>query len=149
MATVAENKRKRGRTDIYTKHYGDAASIVKSSYENAYSDNIESKRGLNDAFYQLKATFLLMEHDNESFKHNYVTPKGNFKYVSVLIQIGRMLLQDGFSEEACIQTSNTALELIREGHSVHQVAQRIRNHRIMCKAEAIQNAKPETQRVLA
>ena len=135
MATVAENSKskKKGRPDIYTKYYGDIANVVKVSRKNAYSDNIESRRGENDAFYQLEATFLLMEHDKESFKRDYVTPKGNFRYSSVLIQIGRMYMQDKFPAEECIALSERAIKLIHEGHKVHQVAQMIRNHRLVNK----------------
>ena len=133
MATVAENskKGKRGRPDIYTKYYGENAKTVKETHEFAYSDNIESRRGENDAFYQLEAVWLLMEHDKEGFKRDYVTPKGNLRYSSILIQIGRMYRQDNFPHDECIAFSEQAIKLIHEGRKVHQVAQMIRNYRLL------------------
>ena len=133
MATVAENskKGKRGRPDIFTKYYGENAKTVKETYEFAYSEKIESRRGENDSFYQLEAVSLLMEHDKEAFKRNYITPKGNIRYSSILIQIGRMYLQDKFPHDECIAFSEQAIKLIHEGRKVHQVAQMIRNYRLL------------------
>lgn len=138
MATVAENnkKGKKGRPDIYTKHYGEIAGTIKAQRKFAYESNVESKRGENDAFYRIEATMLLMDNDTEAFKRDYVTPKGKFRYSSVLIQIGRMYMQDNFTPEECIEFSEKAIKLIHEGRKVHQVAQMIRNHRLLHKVSS-------------
>lgn len=138
MATVAENSRKgkKGRPDIYTKHYGEIAGLIKTQRKFAYESKVESKRGENDAFYRIEAITLLMDNDTEAFKRDYVTPKGNFRYSSVLIQIGRMYMQDNFPPEECIAFSEQAIKLIHEGRKVHQVAQMIRNHRLLHKVQA-------------
>lgn len=140
MATVAENGRKgkKGRPDIYTKHYGEIAGTIKAQPQHkfAYESNVESKRGENDAFYQIEAIALLMDNNTEALKRDYVTPKGKFRYSSVLIQIGRMYMQDNFPPEECIAFSEQAIKMIQEGRKVHQVAQMIRNHRLLHKVSS-------------
>lgn len=57
---------------------------------------------------------------DDKFKAHFVNSVGNYKRQAILEQIGRMYLQNGYSESDCMQIVDIALNLL-EKYTVKQV----------------------------
>ena len=129
MATVTENKRRRGRPTLYEKYYKHP-EFIKENYEFGFSERSESRRALNNEFYAMEATLLLSSADEEKYHKNFVTERGNIKNICILVEIGRLYTQAGYSAEFCINTAWKAIEQLGKGATVHETALRIRKYRL-------------------
>lgn len=76
---------------------------------------------------------LRIAHDvygKEEAQSMFTFPSGNFKGAGILEQIGRMRLQDGYSENDCAEILKTAVTLRNEyGYTAKAAAQWIRTGR--------------------
>ena len=126
METVS--KKKRGRPSIYYKQYGDDPTM-----RNAIDDmrDTESDRSRTNAIYYLEGMGILQRHLGEQgFADTFFSPgKRKAVWTCIVEQIGRMSLQNNYSEESCKQIADLAIQYLKDGHTVRAVEKWIRHGR--------------------
>ena len=127
METVSKNKR--GRPSVYYKQYGDDPTL-RGMIDGMMTD-LESERSKTNLIYYLEGMGILRRHlGDEGFEQHFFTPKGNkVKGKCIVEQIGRMRLQNNYSEESCRQIADVAIKLLQDGFTVRAVEKWIRQGR--------------------
>ena len=125
METVSKNKR--GRPTVYAREFGDDGGKQMEAINKATFSDLESARSRTDLIYYLEAHSLLSEQ--AEYRETWYTPAGNFKGKSVLVQIGRMRLQNNYSEESCRKVAAMAADYLKQGYTVRAVEKWIRHGR--------------------
>lgn len=127
METVS--KKKRGRPSIYYKQYGDDPTM-HNVIDNMMTD-LESERSKTNYIYYLGGMTLLQQHLGEQgFADTFFTPgKRKAKWNCIVEQIGRMKLQNNYSDESCYQIADLAIQYLKNGHTVRAVEGWIRQGR--------------------
>lgn len=125
--TDSKNK-KRGRPDVFTRDYGDNALKERAFYENLFPG---CGRSLSNMHYVIAGMGIAKDtYGEEKTKSMFTFPSGNFKGACILEQIGRMRLQDGYSDDDCASILQVAMILREDGMTAKTVAQWIRNGRM-------------------
>ena len=124
-----EKKRGRGRPRVAEYIMGESAS----SYEKVLTSGkaYRSRRSISDTVYAFKAADILMEAASDiedleillNFQSEYMCR-------SILNQLGRMRLTEGYSNESIINVAKAAIQDRKNGGSVKEIEQYILHSRV-------------------
>lgn len=124
----ADSKNKRGRPSVFVR---DGFEELESDLKKWFPE-LESKRAITNQHYRTEGWGISQKaFGEEGHRERFSTQKGNLKGQAILEQIGRMRIQNGFSEEECIEALTYAVDTLwkQEGFSVKETAQVIRDFR--------------------
>jgi len=121
-------KRKKGRPTVAQKYYGDAAKQVTMIWEAG--GNIKTKRSTADYIYCTTALRIIKEAASEiPFVELIYKSDNSWFSRSILSQLGRMSIQDGYDDNDVIAMAKIAAIAIHENCTVREVETYIRNGR--------------------
>lgn len=116
--------KKRGRPSVEIREYGEAGprlkAIVKESYETYSHRDTTNKLYMLEGF-SIAAACNLAEAFNGA--------GGKIKGTCVLEQIGRMSLQNHYSEEICKEILTLSVGMMQNGWSIRAIEKYIRHGR--------------------
>ena len=127
----AATKKRRGRPSVYTREmFGDqeCGDKLKSVQDNLFSD-LSDRARVNTHYYIQCQKIAEREFGRKWFQGIFVTSHGRFKNFGIAEQIGRMSLQNGYSDSDCITVLKMALEYLNEGYKVKEIERWIRHGR--------------------
>ena len=122
-----ENKRGRGRPSVTEKLVGE----YSKKYEKIITEGktYRSYRSVADTAYVINAACTLREAASEIEDLELICGP-DYQCRSILNQLGRMLLSDGFSKNDVIAVAKAAIKGKKDGHSVKEIEQYIRHGRL-------------------
>ncbi len=127
----AATKNRRGRPNIYKAHQVEIAEAINRNSFPSYSN-----RSLTNLLYVQAGMEIAQQlYGEEGTKQLFSTDRGNMKHKSILEQIGRMFLQNQFSEESCKNALSEAVELLQQGAKVKDIERAIRITRTVPQQE--------------
>ena len=121
----ADSKIKRGRPNVYARTFGKDGESMKEFNKNLFPS--DGERSIANMVYVIDGQGISDTVCNA--RSTFYTPHGRSKGQAILEQIGRMHLQDGYSEEACKEALKVALNLWKQGFKVKDIERYIRNVR--------------------
>ena len=125
-----ENKRGRGRLSVTEKIAGENSAL----YEKIITDGKQyrSYRSVADAAYVVNAARVLSEAASEIEDLKLICGP-DYLCRSILNQLGRMLMSEGFSKSDVIVIAKEAIKGKKDGRSVKEIEQYIRHGRLTGK----------------
>ena len=127
METVSKNK-KRGRPSVFSRCATHGEKDFREMMEMLYPE--ASERTITNRIYSLYGSEIVQKIINEEErKELFSTPRGGLKAECVLIELGRMKVQDGFSEDDCITIARIAIDLLKKKWKVRAVEKWIHHGR--------------------
>lgn len=103
-------------------------TIISDTWRALFPD--KQGRALTNFIYVTEAQELLTDkYGADTFKSIFIKGNGNYRYHSILEQIGRMSLQNKYGKSECIEITEAALKLLKMNWTVKQVAAWIRRGR--------------------
>ena len=122
-----DSKNKRGRPSIYQKLYGDDA-YMRNAIEGF--ERLESERSKTNMLYYFEGMGILQRHIGEdAFREIFYTPKGKARRSCIVEQIGRMSIQNNYSEDSCNLIADKAIAYLKGGYTVREIESWIRQGR--------------------
>jgi predicted nucleotidyltransferase len=124
-----EKKRGRGRPRVTENIAGDNAELYEKILING--KQYHSRRSISDAAYVLTAAKIISEaaSDIEGLEL-LINHQSQYVCRSILNQLGRMDLTDGYSDEDIVLVAKAAIQDKKNGYSVKEIEQYIRNGRL-------------------
>ena len=117
--TASENKKRRGRPTVYQRdHREDMKAICESDIDRTHRTHISE--------YYRGAVFGLLEDNSDIpylekiFRIDNSRP-ACYQKGEIIEQLGRMLVQDGYSEDSVIEAATIAAKLYRMGYTVKEI----------------------------
>lgn len=128
---AATEKKKRGRPSVDARDGSDLVEVIAN-----YDTQMKTHRSHVNEYYRLEAVDFLRNHLSElphacklivPYKDSYIPRKTG---LAVLEQLGRMILQDGYSDDDVLTVANVATTLLSEhGFKVKEVERYMRHGR--------------------
>lgn len=130
--------KKRGRPTAYQREFGDEAQSFKTAF-TAMSSYDSERSNTNDLYY-MEGFSIASKTEGVNARETFFTKAGNHKGKSILEQIGRMSLQDGYSRKACEEILHAAIKGMEEGYTIKFIEKWIRHGRTTGSFEALEAA---------
>lgn len=122
----AASKKKKGRPSVFARPSGrEEEQVYKSIFESLHTG---SARKLANMLYVTEGHSIADECVN--VRETFFTKDGTAKGQAILEQIGRMRLQDGYSEDSCKTVLEVSVKLWQAGLPVKTIESKIRQSRI-------------------
>lgn len=103
-------------------------SLTSDIFRTVFS-NMQGRALTNMLYVSIAQEVICNQWGKDKFISVFVKQTGQFKYQSVLEQIGRMYYQNGFSESECLCITETAVKMLQNKWKVKTVADWIRHGR--------------------
>ena len=127
----APSKRKRGRPDVFERDYHEYSDSSRILFAPKVYAEYRTKRSAANNYY-MSHGFGIIKESASDIPYSDLFINVNEKEIyckSILEQLGRMLIQDGYSKEDIVTVAKIAAELRHDGYKVKQIAQYIRKSR--------------------
>lgn len=125
-----EKKRGRGRPRVTEKIAGESAELYEKIIMGG--QKYHSRRTVADMAYVFKAADILLSEAASEIEGPEVLINHQTQYVcrSILNQLGRMYLTENYSKESVIRVAQAAIQDKKNGYSVKEIENYIRNGRV-------------------
>ncbi len=120
-------KRSRGRPRISERIAGSSAPLYESVVTSG--SKCRSRRSTTDLVYAFQSGSVLMEAASEIEGLELICGD-HYQCRSILNQLGRMLLIEGYGENDMIEIAKTAIKAKKDGYTVKEIERYIRQGRM-------------------